>query len=352
MIIYQFPTNVVLDRLTQEYVVERAKLIGQTLLPDQNEMVQIVQWDEIAKELGLTRAHALGADVKIDKRPGSKVRQYTPGYFKAGELIKEDELLGARAFATLGSVVNIDNLVARRLRARIDKDYLTKEKLIWDCLQGHVSMVTDDGVSIDETFPIQIYPAAGTLGWDNHGNATPLKDFNAIKLLYRGMNATARGAKCYLNQTTMNHLLENINDDDIRGFRSQNFLSLTFSLEEMNKIMDARGLPTFEVYEEGYYDADGDFQLFIPDSKAVLIGKRNVGVTGDFALTPSLHRTVNGMPAPGMFSMINVNGEAGTGSFAVSSLGSDPNPRVQVTTGFYGGPRLYYPKDIVLIEAY
>src|SRR6185369_16755963 len=99
-ILYQFPTNVVLDRLTQDYVADSAALIGRSILPLQNEMSQVVQWDEIEKETGLTRPHALGADVKIGQRPGSRVREYRPGYFKEGELIKEDELLVARAFAT------------------------------------------------------------------------------------------------------------------------------------------------------------------------------------------------------------------------------------------------------------
>src|SRR5690348_7232742 len=124
MILYQFPTNVVLDRLTQEYVLQREKLLGMSILPFQNEMVQIVQWDEIAKETGLTASHVLGADPIIGKRPGSKIRQYTPMYRKEAELVKEDELLSARAFATMGSAINIDDLVTRRLRARVDKDFL------------------------------------------------------------------------------------------------------------------------------------------------------------------------------------------------------------------------------------
>lgn len=348
-ILYHFPTNVVLDRLTQDYVADTAALLGRSILPLQNEMAQVVQWDEIEKETGLTRQHALGSDVKIGQRPGSKVRQYRPGYFKESELIKEDELLVARAFATLGAVVNIDELVSRRLKARINKDFFTIEKLIWDCLQGEIAMTDENGAGINETFPVQPYNLL--VGWDDRANAQPIKEFNAIKLLYRGTNATSRGAKAYMNSQRVNYLLENTNAADLRGFHAENFRETVQTLDRVNSLLTPRGLPTIVEFDEGYYDAAGNFQLYIPDDTTIVVGNRQIGKTGDFALTPSLHRNVNGMPAPGMFSLIEINGQPNNaGGFSVGEIGASSNPKIQVTTGFYGGPRLYYPKDVIVMK--
>jgi Phage major capsid protein E len=346
--VYQFPTNVALDRLTQEYAVQREKLLGIQILPFQDEWVQIVQWDELDNESGITAPHALGADVKISQRPGSKLRQYTPAHFKEGELIKEDEMLMARQYATLGNVINLDDAVGRRLRARIDKDFLRAEQLAWGALGGSIN-VNENGVKVAETFPVQTYPIM-TL-WSNRSDSTPLKDFNGASLLFRGTGATGKGAKAYMNQTTANALLENTNDDDIHGFRSQNFLSLTFTVEEANKVLEGRGLPTIEVYDEGYYVSKDDFRTFLADGEVRIVGKRPAGQkVGDTALTPSLHRIVQGRQAPGFFSIIECNGQPSMGTFSAASLGASSNPKIQITTGWYGGPRLYYPRSVIKMQ--
>lgn len=342
-----FPTNVELDMVTQEYVVQRDQLIGGSILPFQNVMTQRVQWDELDIEHGMTPPHSMDADPQVQKRPGSKTREYTPIPFKASEVIKESELLRSRELGTLAGVIRIDDEVARRSKARIDKDFIRAEWLRWNCLQGAIA-INENGVKVDETFDVQTHDASD---WGTHNTATPLKDFDDVGLKFRGTGASASGAVAYMNRTTANHLLENSNDADIQGFRSQNFLALTFSIEEANRILVGRSLPTMSVYDEGYFDANGDFQLFIPDDKVIVVGKRMPGERiGDFVLTPTLHRQTNGMPAPGFFSFITVNGQTNPGSVVLSQLGSAGNPKIEITTGFYGGPRLIYPKSIVVMD--
>ena len=95
----------------------------------------------------MTTAHQQDSDPKVTERPGSQLREYTPMFFKESELIKESELLNARAFATLGGVVNIDALVADRLRSRIDKDFIRAEFLIWKMLFGNITL-NENGVIV------------------------------------------------------------------------------------------------------------------------------------------------------------------------------------------------------------
>ena len=138
-----------------------------------------------------------------------------------------------------------------------------------------------------------------------------LAETEAASLKFRGTGATAAGAMEYVNRTTLNQILANTNQADIAAFRNANYVNLNYSVDELNKINDQRGLPVLKLYDEGYIDVFGTFQTFIPDGKAVIVGKRDGGMPmGNFMLTPSLHRQKAGVPAGGFFSLITVNGPA------------------------------------------
>jgi len=346
-IIYRFPTNVSMTEVTQEYVVEREKLLGLQIAPFEPHMTQRVQWDELDSERGMTAPHNMESDPKIDRRPGSKLREYEAIPFKQTDVITEKELLRARQFGTLGGVVDLHDIVGRTMKARVDKTYLRAEWCIWQALMGELE-IEENNVYVHEFFPVQVYNVV--VDWDEFGTATPLRDFNAVKLLFRGTGASGKEATAYMNSTTINWLLENTNASDIQGFKGENFANLQFSLEDLNKILKKRGLPQIEEYDGGYIDEAGDYQTFIPDGEVVVIGKRPAAQkVMTFAMTPSLHLEKNGQPVPGFFSILEVNGHGNPGVLEVSSaeLGAGKNPRLEITGGVYGGPRMPYPRSIV-----
>lgn len=340
-----YPTNVALDKVIQQYVIDTSGFKGLEIMPVENAMTQKVQWDELDNERGMTAPHLLGTDPRIDLRPGSRLREYTPISFKETDLVKEDELLRARMLGTLGGVVNINTIVATLAKARMDKTRIRQEWTIWEALRGQLT-INENGVFVSETFPIQQYTPL--VPWSDLQNATPLKDFNAIKLLLRGTGATDKGAIARINQTTANWLLENQNPNDLKGFQGANFTQLPFSLDQINTILTARGLPTLEVYDEGYYDKDGTYKTFIHDGDVHLEGKRQRGErTGNWISTPTLHRSVNGMPAPGFFEILEVNGMPSNGATTISlaELGAGKNPKFELTGGIYGGPAMRYARS-------
>jgi len=347
MLVYQIPTNQELNILIQEYVIQDLELVGETILPFQEYDTDFVLWDQLDNEFGITAAHNMNSDPVIRKRPGSTTRQYTPIPFKESELIKEEEILRARRLGTLGNAINLDFEVTRRLRARMGKDRLRAEWTRWQALGGQLN-IAENGVAIQETFAVQTYNPA-TL-WSNTAAATPLKDFDAISLLFDGTGATAEGATAFMNKKTANLLLENTNDQDIHGLRGPQFISLTYSVEEANKILTARGLPNIRVYNAGYYDANRNFQHFMPDGLVVIVGRRPVGErVGEVALTRTLHKLgQDGQPAPGFFAFIEVNGRGNPdGNVDLAQLGTNGNPKIAITSGFYGGPLLFYVRSIV-----
>jgi Phage major capsid protein E len=352
-LVFKFPRNVVLDQVVQEVVRDRSRLIGQTILPFVEKDTQMVEWDEKDHEQGMTSVHTMGTDPKISGRPGSKTHLYEPIPHKEEEVIKENEMLKARALGTLGGVINLNDYVMERFNAGIDKDWVRAEWEIWQALRGRLQ-IDENGVLIDETFPIQTFDAVtdgvGGVYYDNLDDATPLADWNKCKLKFRNTGATAQGAKEYMNQTTLNRILENKNTDDIRGF-NEGFRAITFDLAALNKMQTARGLPEIIPYEEGTEDDLGNFSTFIPDGESIIVGKRMAGQTvGDYVLTPTFHRQRNGNAAPGFFAFVTVNGKgspSGSAAISIEELGASGNPKVGVVHGMYGGPRLLYPRTII-----
>ena len=347
MLTLNFPTNSELALVVQDFKPDPAQFIGSQILPDAESMFQVVMWDERDTDRGMTQPHVMGADPKVDIRQGSKTRSYTPIPFKQTDLLKENEILRSRELGTMNQTLDLSAEVARIARNRFIKTQIRKEKLRWDTLQGAIS-ISENDVSISETFAVQTYTPATP--WSTRASATPLKDFNAMKLLFRGYGASAAGAKVYMNQTTANWLLENSNAADLRGFQNSNFVALPYSVEELNKILAARGLPEIVVYDGGYIDSNNAFQLFLPDGVYVLVGNRPGGEkVGDWLSTPSLHNNRGGQPAPGFFSIIEINGQPSevVGAVSMQQLGMGKNPKVEITGGEYGGTRLIFPKSII-----
>jgi hypothetical protein len=351
-IIYKYPTNVSLDMVTQEYVAQTEKLRGEELMPFDDTTTQTVQWDELDAERGMTAPHVMGTDPKIDVRPGSSLREFEPIPFKETDLVKENELLKARQFGTIGGVVDISALIGRIARARVDKNRLRAEWTRWQAFRGQLSII-ENGVHIVETFPIQQFTP--TILWGDRANARILRDWNVIKVLFRGTGATAKGAVAIGNSVTIAAMLENTNPNDLAGFRNENFKNTNFDLSEANKIFAARGLPTLEENDEGYIDETGNFQTWLEDGELIIFGKRPAGQPlGKWLMTPTLHRQKNGQPAPGMFEIIEVNGMPSNGSTTVNmgQLGMHKNPKIEVTGGLYGGPVLFYPRSIIKVNAF
>jgi len=346
-LVFVFPRNRALDEVLQEVVRDRTKLIGQSILPFVEEQTQMVEWDEEDHEQGKTSAHVMGTEPRIAGRPGSKTHRYEPIPHKEQELIKEDEMLKARQLGTLAGVVNLNDLVMKRFNAGVNKDWITVEAEIWQALLGHL-VVNENGVRVDETFPVQEFTP--TTPYDDLENATPLADWNACKLLFRNTGASMQGAKEYMNSKTLNRIIENRNTDDLRGF-NDGLRAVTFDVDGLNKINKARGYPEIVEYDEGWEDEDAQFNLFIPDGKSVIVGKRTLGQNaGDYVLTPSLHRQKNGLPAPGFFAFVTINGQgnsSGSTSVSLDQLGAASNPKVGVIHGVYGGPRIKFPRSII-----
>ena len=353
-VVVQYPTSIYLDRVIQDYLVQKENLKGvREVMPFEEQEGQLVEWDVLDNLQGLTAAHKLGTDPVIGQRRGSVTRRYDPLYWKQTELIREDELLKRRQLGTLGNVINIDAMVTMLATDGVDLDYLRAEYLVWLSLTNLGFTIVIGGIVFTETFPFQTFTAA--VPWSNFATATPAANFNSLKPLARGTGGTLQGAKAYMNSTTCSNLLQNNNANDLFGLRGPGFATQTFSLERVNELLKSRNLPELVEYDEGYYDQNGVFQTFIPDNKVVIKLRRPAGrfqEPGNIALVPSLHKIVNGQPKGGMFQRFTVNDRPAMGTVTIDleDLGANANPRMGVFHGWYGGPLARRPKSFIIMS--
>lgn len=293
----------------------------------------ILMWEQRDNFTGLQQVRGMSGQPSRVNAIGGKRYTVIPGVYGEFGTLDELALTTRRAWGSFNTPVDVSDLVMEwqdlLLNRRIDR----LRWLGWTLLSsGTFSSTKVDGtVEHTDTFPLQHFTASPL--WSTVATATPLADLRAIKLLGRGRGVAFNGqAKLFLNQTDVNHLLNNTNASDLFGRRTSGVGTIN-NLTMLNELLLGDDLPQITTYEGGYLDDTGTFQLFIPAGSGVLVGKRANGqVIGDLCATRNANNPDLG---PGPYQKIIDRGE-------------DEVPRrIDVHDGWSGGPRVYFPGSIV-----
>lgn len=309
--------------------------LGLQLMPVVNSDYHILSWEQKDNYTGLQAVRGLNGQPGRVTRIGGRRYTMPPGVYGEFTSVDEAEVTARRAWGSINTVVDISDLIAECQEHLLIRRYDRIEKIIWDLLvAGTFSVSNEFGVIHTDTFDIQTYDATT---WSTVATSTPLVDFRAIQLLGRGTSNkfdAAAGAKAYMSRATFNYLVANTNANDIAGRRVTGLLS-PLTLSEINVILLGEGLPTIEIYDEGYLDSNGTFQLFIPINKVVVVGGRPGGAKlGEYRMTRNAN---NPGQAPGAYQK-------------VAYEENEVPFKVDVHDGHNGGPVLYFPGGIVVMD--
>lgn len=338
--------------MAQTYVFpnsEELKLIEQELLPTlepddpvlkEFPMTEVradrVRWEQKDNYTGLQQVRGLNGAPNYVQRVGGKEYDMVPGVYGEFTTIDEKELTQRRQWGTFGDPVGINDLVADAqaylLQRRLDRIRL----ILWTLVTSGTFSVPHPrgGVIHTDAFNIQTFDSS--VGWGTFATATPMADIRALGLKYRGKSIDfGKGARLYINRTTMNNLLLNTNASDAYGRRLPSGATIN-QLSDTQSILTANDLPEIVVYDGGYIDSANVFQLFIPDNKGVLIGRRTNGASlGEYRMTINAN---NPNTEPGAYTRVIDHGE-------------DSIPRrIDVHDGHNGGPCIWYPSAIVACD--
>jgi hypothetical protein len=331
---FVYPSSIVLQQIAQELAprLEANRRIFD-ILPIVNADSYILEWEQRDNYLGLQQIRGLNGDPPRVKQTGAKRYMMQPGAYGEFKLIDEMQLTVRRPYGTLGNApIDVTDLVREAqdhlLQRRLDRI----ESIGWTLLaSGTFSVAQGNVVMQTDSYTMQTF--AASVPWATIATATPLADIRAIQLKSRGYSVNfGAQATMYMNRTTFNAMLSNTNQADLGGRRGAGLQTIN-GPAQLNELLALDDLPNIVVYDDGYIDDTGTFQLFVPNNKVIVVGARRDGdPVGEYRMTRNANN--QGM-APGPYMRVV----------------DDPDriPRsIEIHDGHNGGPVLYHPAAIVV----
>lgn len=334
---YIYPPLVALEQVAQDLT---PRLIADRpifdILPMVNKDTHLLEWEQMDNYIGVQQARGLDGEPPRVKKVGFKQYLMSPGVYGEHVDFNETELTAVRQIGSFDSPLDLTDRVAQAQIQLKQRELDRIEQIGWLLLASGTFSVAGPNGSIlhQDTFAMQTFTAP--VGYATTATATPFADLRAIKLLHRGRSVSfGAGATLYVNQTTLNNILNNANPQDLFGRRVTGLVTIN-NVGDLNRLLAGDDLPQIAVYDEGYIDDNGTFQLYIPVNKAILVGKRPAGQTiGQYVMTRNAN---NPNTAPGPYVKVVDNGDRAV-----------PR-RIEVHAGHNGGPVLFYAGSIVVIN--
>jgi Phage major capsid protein E len=303
------------------------------IMPVRNVDEYVLIWEQYANFTGLQAARGLNGEPPYVNKPALNRLEIRPGAY--GEKIRTDELelTRRRIPGNFGAAIDISDMILMNQNHLLVRRLDRIEWIGWNLLiYGTYTTVSPQGVTIaTDSSATQVYTS--TVPWSTSATATPLADFRAVKLLHRGHSVSfGTKARAFCSQQTLNQALINTNNADLYGRRVTG-LAVVNNQGDFNKLLAGDDLPSIEVYDEGYLDYTGAFQLFIPLGSVLVVGKRPAGQRlCEYRMT----RNANNVDmAPGPYMRVIDKGE------------QDIPRDIDVHDGHNGGPVIFFGNAIV-----
>jgi hypothetical protein len=345
---YTFPNSAVISSILQDKLPARLSDLGDDALlqhlPMQSVNAVKVIWEQLDNYQGTTQIRGYGVNPVRIARAGINRFNMDPGVYGDSALVDEEDLTVRREMGTFGLPVKIDDLVMERQDALIDRFvnfYRLQAGMLFT--QGQVTYGDGKKLNVNQSFPLQTFTAI--YPWSNTAQSTPLADLRALALLQRGHSVDFGQGVIMLNRSMMNYVLANTNAADLGGKRQlvgmQKIGGGILNVEQLNFILQAENLPTISIYDKTYYPVGSSTPtLFIPDGKAVVIGRRDNGEPlARFLLT---RNAKNMMPADGVMKPFENLAMQVINKSEIQAV-----PEIEVSLMFNGGPAIYFPSGIV-----
>lgn len=332
MATYSYPTSSELTMIAQDF---QAKRIQDNPIfkhfPIRTVDSHILQWEQRDNYKGLQLVRGLNGEPGRVAAIGGRRFVMRPGVYGEFLGINEDELTARRQWGSFNQPINISDLVMEKSEQLTVREVSRIAWILWTLVAtGTFSVAHENGAVVHtDSYTTQTYNATT---WATASGATPIYDLQQVALKDRGYSLSlGPDAVAYANRATVFNMINNTNADDLGGKRTNNG---PFSLADANRIFADQGLPQVEIMDDGYIDDSGNFQLFLGNGVVTVFGQRPAGEDlGEYRYT----RNANN---PGMAA----------GPYTQVWESEKPPKSVEVHRGQNGGPVLYYPSSIVVMD--
>jgi hypothetical protein len=333
---FAFPSSAELTLIGQDKTPRMIEnRLGFQIMPFEESDNHLLEWEQMDNWTGLQAVRGLNGEPTRVKKVGSKKYVMEPGVYGEYSVLDENDLTRRRRLGSFGTPVDVSDLVLAEQERLMGRRLDRQEQVIWALLaSGIFTVVGEDGVvRATDAYTMQTFSAGVT--WATSATAVPLANFRSVQLLSRGRSVSfGTEAMAVMNRTTFNSLMSNTNANDLFGRRPSGLGTIS-GLSDVNRVLNMEGLPSIVIYDEGYLDDTATFQLFVPNNKVILIGKRPAGQRiAAFRLTRNANNPDLG---PGVYQKTIDRGEHKV-------------PRtIEIHDGANGGPVVFYPGSIVVM---
>lgn len=338
---YTFQTNETMTKLSQD-LIQSATLDDPIfrIFPIRARNASRLRWTVKDNYKGLMKLRGLGGEPTPIQRVGTNIYEDIPGVYGEFATVDEIEMTNRAqgAPANVGIPVAVNDLVAESQEQLTLRQTQRMKQICWAlAITGTFSVaLPTGGIGHTGTYTPQTVTVSPL--WSTTATAAPLKNLRDLQPTFGfGSSTMFNGmAEAWMNSATLNYALSNTNASDFGGKKTAG--GGTFNgLSGLNQVLLDQGTPRINIWDDGYIDDAGVFQLYIPTGKVMVVGKRPSGETpGEFQMT---RNAVSQAPAP--YSHIDDRANPGPRQ--------DVPPRIDVHQGFNGGPVIERPTQIIIM---
>jgi hypothetical protein len=310
------------------------------MFPITNKDAAHVIWEQMDDYRGLMNARGVNDPATGITMVGSFAFQMDPGRYGEYVLLTEKEIENRRPLGSYEGTLDISQLVFRAQDRLLDRRLTRIKWILWTLLATGIFSVPGPNGGIIHKDQFAFQTASASVAWATTATAVPLQDLRAAKLKARGksvrFDATSR---MFMNQQTMNNLLNNTNPSDLFAKRLENGSTIN-SKADLDAVILANDLPQAVVWDDGYFTDANVFTLYIPNNTVIIIGSRMSGAAvGEFQMTRNV---MNDSMAPGPYTIVSDSANA-TGQAVIPRV-------VRVDDGFNGGPAVFFPGAVIILS--
>lgn len=341
-----------MQKLLREVMSDPKTFIGARFLPSVVHNAAVIRTEVLEATGGMTNEHVLDTNPKYIGVGGSRVQEFSPGFWKEAVHYNEEKIIFLRKLGEQDTSLRGIEMELERGVDRLNRRVETKmEKLRWDTIFNGGWTFAGRTVSFGVPAGNRAVPVGALWSLDGvsaNASANPLLDLRYWLLgglpAYRKYKVTG----AVMNPNTARWIMDNENTRTFLTSYGANPALPEFDLNRTMQLLSP-GLPTVEVYGGWYQDesegADGhitvsDAKYFIPDGMIYFPSALpDQDKIGEFTQTLSL---ANGGTTglPGKFIVFEDNTVPG-------SKGGPGNPFIDIVGGVYGGPKLDRAFDLL-----
>ena len=341
MVTYTYQANAVLTEISQN-LIQSASLDDPIfkIFPIRERGASRLRWSIKDNYKGLMKLRGLGGEPTSIQKVSSNIFEEIPGVY--GEFASVDETEMTNRASNYPAAANIpipvNDLVAESQEQLTLRQVQRMKQICWAlAVAGAFSVaLPTGGIGHSATYNSQTVTVSPL--WSAGSTATPLKNFRdlqpsfgvATSTMFNGM------AQAWTNSFTLNAALGNTNASDLGGKRTPGGGTIN-GITGVNQVLLDQNTPQINIWDDGYIDDNGTFQLYIPNGKVLIVGARPAGETpGEFQMTINMV-SQNSKP----YSLVDDRANPGPRQ-------SVP-PKLDVHQGFNGGPVMERPSQLIVM---